>query len=70
MGPLFAIPFVYLPEVMTDFRQFLLKHQKGIIREREESDIGEMVRRIFKVAGQSHLTTLADIEELEVAYLR
>jgi len=50
MGPPFAIPFMHLPEVMADFRQFLLKHLKEVIREREESDIGEVVRGIFEVA--------------------
>lgn len=50
LGLPFIVPFMHLPEVMSDFRNFLLKRQIEITREREESDIGEIVRGIFEVA--------------------
>ena len=52
MGLPLAIPFMHLPEVMVDFRAYLQNRQKEIIRAREESVTGEIVRAIFEVAKE------------------
>jgi len=54
MGLPLAIPFMHMPEVMDDFRSFLLKRQKQIIQEREESDVGLIVRALFEVARDNN----------------
>jgi len=53
MGLPLAIPFMHLPEVMVDFRAFLQKRQRELIREREESVMGGIVRAIFEVAKEN-----------------
>jgi len=53
MGLPLAVPFMHLPEVMENFRDFLLKRQLQITQEREESDTGVVVRGLFEVAREN-----------------
>lgn len=65
LGLPFAIPFMHLPEVMADFRNFLLQRQDELIQERADSDYGEVVRAIMEIAQEEGTQWIAvsDIAE-------